>query len=96
MCSIAVIGGRRGCRLDPFEPLIRCKRPHRTKPFIPRIANRSSDSQGLSNGAPHVIGPNSSDNPGRSGLFLRGAFDAHITLAVTKRRNYATHASSSY
>ena len=64
----------------PREPLIRRKRPIEPGLSFPRIANRSSDSQGLSNSAPHVIGPNSSDHPGRSAPFRRGAFEPHITL----------------
>ena len=31
--------------LDPLEPLIRRKRPHRTRPFIPRFRNYCRDSQ---------------------------------------------------
>jgi CheY-like chemotaxis protein len=30
---------------DPFEPLIRRKRLHRTRPFIPRFRNYCRDSQ---------------------------------------------------
>ena len=36
------------------------------------------------NGAPHLIGPNSSDNRSRSAPFLRGAFEAHITSAAAR------------
>ena len=34
-----------GLLLDPFEPVIGRKRPHQTRPFIPRFKNCCRDSQ---------------------------------------------------
>lgn len=66
--------------LDPFEPLIQRKRPHRTRPFIPRFRNYCRDSQGHPSTARNVIRPNPGDNTRRSAPFPRGEFEPHITL----------------
>jgi hypothetical protein len=42
--------------VDPFEPLIRRKRPHRTRPFIARFRNYCRDSQAHPSAARNVIG----------------------------------------
>ena len=68
--------------LDPFEPLIRRRRPHRTRPFIPRFRNYCRDSQGHPSTARNVIWPNPGDNARRSATFPRGEFEPHITLGL--------------